>query len=227
MAFNRPVAARSLCPPERNTIPGTAAGTARRRQRIVTSATSSTAACCRQSWPGSSMPVLSNIASNTTRWSKRAANTVFNVALVTASQRAMVWLPSIKTSGSTIGTRPASWLNAANSASARALASRQVAVGRPSPMTITARHLVKRAPSSRYAASLSRSPSSPWVVFSPAKAGNAIVPWSTLIPGMTPCRARISGMGAPPPVFWRIVSSNRIAPLMNSPKAGAVNNNSR
>src|ERR1035438_2490013 len=42
MAFNRSVATSSVCPPERNTIPGTAAGTARRKQRRVVSATTTT-----------------------------------------------------------------------------------------------------------------------------------------------------------------------------------------
>ena len=56
--------------------------------------------------------------------------------------------PSISTSGSTIGTRPASWLSAANRASACAFVQIAYSLGRPAPMLITARHFVKRAPNS-------------------------------------------------------------------------------
>ena len=139
----------------------------------------------------------------------------------------MVWLPSIRISGSTIGANPASWLNAAKSASARAFTSMHVRVGRCSPIAITARHLVNRAPNSRYSMSRSRRPSSPSVIFSPAKAARGVVCLSTLMPGMTPCFASTSAMGLPSVVCWRIVSSNRIAPLMHSPSPGVVKSISR
>ena len=68
MAFNRCVAASALCPPERNTIPGTAAGTERRKHRRVASTTSPISGCCGQSAPDKIMPVLRSISSSTTRY---------------------------------------------------------------------------------------------------------------------------------------------------------------
>ena len=55
-------------PPERKTIPGTAAGTVRRSTPIVASATCSGSAWTGQSFPGSTMLGLSRVASRTTRW---------------------------------------------------------------------------------------------------------------------------------------------------------------
>ncbi len=78
-----------------------------------------------------------------------AANTTPRVSAVTSWQRWIVCAPSISTSGSTIGTSPASWDRAAKRASASALASMQVRVGIPSPMVMTARHLVNLTPRSR------------------------------------------------------------------------------
>ena len=60
----------------------------------------------------------------------------------------MVWSPSISTSGSTIGTSPASWELAAKRPRASALARMQPEVGMCSPMVMTARHLVNLAPRS-------------------------------------------------------------------------------
>src|SRR5206468_3297072 len=51
IALRCSVACRSVCPPERKTRPGTAAGTTRFMQRTVTSATSCPEACCGQSFP--------------------------------------------------------------------------------------------------------------------------------------------------------------------------------
>ena len=96
------------------------------------------------------------------------------------------WPPSISTSGSTIGTRPASWQSAAYRARACAFVQRQYSLGMPSPIVITARHLVNRAPSDAYSLSRSRSPSSPSVIFSPGAWARSFAPLSTLIPGMTP-----------------------------------------
>jgi hypothetical protein len=52
MAFNRAEASSADWPPDKNAIPGTAAGTDRRRQRTVASATSSTDSCLGQADPG-------------------------------------------------------------------------------------------------------------------------------------------------------------------------------
>jgi hypothetical protein len=149
MAFRCAVAASSVWPPDRNTMPGTDAGTASRRQRTVASATCCTPACSGQSLPDSTMFGLSSVPSSRTRCARSAANTAPRVSAVTSSQRSIVWAPSISTSGSTIGTSPASCDSAAKRASASALASMQVRVGMPSPMAMTARHLVNLAPRSR------------------------------------------------------------------------------
>ena len=52
MAFRRAEASSADWPPDRNAIPGTAAGTARKRHLTVASATSSTVACWGQVNPG-------------------------------------------------------------------------------------------------------------------------------------------------------------------------------
>src|SRR6266702_7042689 len=51
IALRCSVACRSVCPPERKTRPGTAAGTTRFMQRNVAAATSCTEACLGQSFP--------------------------------------------------------------------------------------------------------------------------------------------------------------------------------
>ena len=66
-----------------------------------------------QASPGSTMFGLSSMPSSSTRCERNAVKTASKVSSVTASQRASVWAPSIKTSGSTIGTMPASWQSAA------------------------------------------------------------------------------------------------------------------
>ena len=48
-----------------------------------------------------------------------------------------------------------------------------------------------------------------------------------VIPGMTPFAASSSGNGVPSSALWRIVSSYRITPLMNSSTPGVVNSMSR
>ncbi len=53
-------------------------------------------------------------------------------------------------------------------------------------MSITARHLAKRAPSLRYSMSRSRRPSSPSVIVSPGKPARGLAPRSTLMPGIMP-----------------------------------------
>src|ERR687889_403113 len=95
-------------------------------------------------------------------------------------------------------------------------------VGIPSPMVITARHLVKRAPISTYSSSLSRSPSSPCVYFSPEARGRSTVLLSTLMPGTTPCLSRTCGSGVPSEDSWRMVSSKRITPERYSPMPPVV-----
>ena len=67
MAFKRAEASSADWPPDKNAIPGTAAGTARKRQLTVASATSSTASCLGQVNPGSTMLGFRIIPSSVTR----------------------------------------------------------------------------------------------------------------------------------------------------------------
>src|SRR5919106_1479388 len=95
-------------------------------------------------------------------------------------------------------------------------------------MMYVARHLAKRAPSSRYSARRSRRPSSPSVTVSPSAArASCLAPLSTLMPGMIPLLASSFGNGTPSLVDWRMVSSNRITPLMNSSTPSVVKRRSR
>ena len=94
-------------------MPGTAAGTVRRKQRTVASATCCGLACVACFLPGMTMLGLSRIASSGTRWRASSANTERSVRSVTAKQVSIEWPPSIRTSGSTIGTRSCSMAMAA------------------------------------------------------------------------------------------------------------------
>jgi hypothetical protein len=47
------------------------------------------------------------------------------------------------------------------------------------------------------------------------------------MPGMIPCRERTSGKEVPSFFFWRIVSSKRMTPLMNSETPRVVKRSSR
>ena len=84
----------------------------------------------------------------------------------------------------------------------------------PSPIAITARHFAKRAPIERYSESRSLRPSRPSVTVSPGAPARGFAPLSTLMPGMTPFSLSSFTKGLPSAVLCRIVSSNRITPLM-------------
>ena len=56
---------------------------------------------------------LSSVPSRSTRWSNSSVYTAFSTREVTWYARSIVCVPSISTSGSTIGTIPASWQSAA------------------------------------------------------------------------------------------------------------------
>jgi hypothetical protein len=77
----------------------------------------------------------------------------------------------------------------------------------PGPMSITARHLANLAPSRRYSARRSRSPSKPSVITSPGQNGSGVVPLSTLMPGIAPAASINFTSGVPSLAFWRMVSS--------------------
>src|SRR5659263_720061 len=66
MAFNRAEASSGGWPPDKNAIPGTAAGTDRKRHRTVASATSSTVSCLGQVNPGSTILGFRSIPSSIT-----------------------------------------------------------------------------------------------------------------------------------------------------------------
>jgi hypothetical protein len=89
-------------------------------------------------------------------------------------------------------------------------------------MVMTARHLLKRAPSEWYSSKRARRPSRPSVTFSPGCPARSCAPVSTLIPGTTPFAARSSANGVPSSDAWRIVSSYRITPPTYSSKPGVV-----
>ena len=67
MAFKRAEASSAGWPPDKNAIPGTAAGTERKKQLTVASATSSTVSCLGQVNPGSTMLGFRSMPSSSTR----------------------------------------------------------------------------------------------------------------------------------------------------------------
>ncbi len=62
---------------------------------------------------------------------------------------------------------------------------------------------------------------------SPGALASGLAPRSTLIPGMTPFCSSSFGNGVPSSPCWRIVSSNRITPLMYCSAPSVVNSRSR
>ena len=67
MAFKRAEASSPDWPPDKNAIPGTAAGTTRNRHLTVASATTSTPSCTGQIGPGSTMLGFRIMPSSITR----------------------------------------------------------------------------------------------------------------------------------------------------------------
>ena len=90
----------------------------------------------------------------------------------------------------------------------------QYSLGMFLPIEMTPRHLVKRAPSSRYSSSRARNPSRPSVMVSPSARARGFAPLSTLMPGMTPFDSSSFGKGVPSAADCLIVSSKRMTPLM-------------
>ena len=63
---------------------------------------------------------------------------------------------------------------------------------------------------------------------SPGANGSGNAPMSALIPTISPLRVQeLRERAVPSRARWRIVSSNRITPLMNSSAPGVVNSMSR
>ena len=131
MASRFTVASSSGWPPDRKTIPGTAAGTALLKQAMVFSATSWGPPPGRpRRRPTATMLGFSRMPSRATRWLPELVEGL--------PQGGPRWRrssdrcrgpPSMSTSGSTMGTSPACWLRAANRARAWALTSMQWALG--------------------------------------------------------------------------------------------------
>ncbi len=103
----------------------------------------------------------------------------------------------------------------------------QYSLGMLFPIVMTARHFVKRAPSSRYSSSRARRPSRPSVTVSSSASASGFAPLSTLIPGMTPLDSSSFGNGVPSAELCRIVSSKRMTPLMYSSAPSVVKSRSR
>ena len=77
---------------------------------------------------------FSSMPSKCTRWSRSSVKTACSVRDVTSNERSIVCSPSISTSGSTIGTSPASCVRAAKRASACAFVQTQYSLGLPPPI---------------------------------------------------------------------------------------------
>src|ERR671938_425050 len=77
---------------------------------------------------------LSSMSSGTTRWSRSSVKTACCTREVSWKLRSIVWSPSISTSGSTIGTSPASCDSAAKRARACAFVQMQYSLGVPAPL---------------------------------------------------------------------------------------------
>ena len=221
------VARAGLCPPDRNATPATSSGTTHHSAARVCCATISGEASSGLSAPGTTMFALSTTPSSATPMSASSATVTMTAAEVTSRQRADPWAPSIRTSGSTTATSPASWHTRAYRASAYALARSARQDGRPSPIRSTARHVANRAPSATYAASREHSPSSPSVTVSPGAPASGRAPVSTLIPGSSPRSASASGNERPSLTRARNVSSHRMTPLTPRLRPGVVTSISR
>src|SRR5690349_1799139 len=103
----------------------------------------------------------------------------------------------------------------------------QYSLGRSASIEYVPRHFAKRAPSCTYSSSRARRPSRPSVIVSSFASASGFAPLSTLIPGMTPFDSSSFGNGVPSAADWRIVSSNRITPLMYSSTPSVANSSSR
>ena len=90
IALRRADASGADCPPDRNAMPPTAAGTLRRKTRTVASATSSTLSCVAHFRPGTTMLGLRIMPSSSTRCVASASNTTCSARSVTSAQRASV-----------------------------------------------------------------------------------------------------------------------------------------
>src|SRR5450830_1512042 len=85
MAFNRAEANSADCPPDKNVMPWTAAGTVRNRQFTVASATAASVVGVLQAKPGSTILGFNIIPSSSTRWACSCWKTMRRTCSVTVS----------------------------------------------------------------------------------------------------------------------------------------------
>ena len=189
------VASSSPWPPDRNTMPGTAAGTtvAEARDRRVGDRLGRRRASSRDFFPGITMFGFSNMPSSSTRWSYSASKTVCSV-----SRRDLV-----ATLDRVVAVHQHFGLDDRDDAfvlAQRGVTRERVRVHVEAVLRRDARAdvdhrapLRERAPSSRYSTSRARKPSRPSVTSSSGDSASGVVPLSTLMPGMMPCSSRIFG----------------------------------
>ena len=213
IAFRCAVASSSDWPPERNAIPGTAAGTKPVEAVERRSATSSTPA--RSARVAGQHHVRLQEHALAGRRAGRAARR--------RRPGAPGWSPS--SLGERVGAVHHE-LGLDDRDEAGLLADRRIArqgvgvrphrivAGKAGADRERRAPFAKRAPRPRYSSSRARRPSRPSVTVSPG-AGERLVPLSALIPGRIPAPA-----GGPETAFrrarWRIVSSKRMTPLITS-----------
>ena len=90
-------------------MPGTATGTECCSVRTVARAMSSGVHVVVESAPLRTMLGFSRVPSSSTWWSDRALYWATSTRSVTSALFSMLWVPSMRTSGSTMGTKPFSW----------------------------------------------------------------------------------------------------------------------
>lgn len=134
-------ACSSVCPPLRKKIPGSAGGTVLLRVLTVLAAISVGVTVWKEAWffPGVTMFGFKRHPSMTTWWSRRALKRAALALVVATSQSSKECSPSMRTSGSTIGTIPEAWQIEAYLA--RVVAQRLMASSDGSPLPILRTHL--------------------------------------------------------------------------------------
>lgn len=139
-------ASSSDWPPERKTTPGRAGTIDLERVLTVAHAISCAEALVPEVEPGVTMFGLRRHPSIRTLWSINAFITAANTLSEAAAQASMEWAPSIKISGSTMGTSPLAWQMEAYLAKVWAFSRVDKALGRCSPILSTDLHLANLQP---------------------------------------------------------------------------------
>ena len=108
ISLSRLVASSSDMPPDRNTTPGISTGTCAVSTRIVSSAMSPSLRWSGLPFPGTIMLTFSSEPGRSTRCCASWTNRASSVREVASAQAPIPCAPSIRISGSTIGTMSAS-----------------------------------------------------------------------------------------------------------------------